>query len=68
MKNYISFDVGGTDVKYAVINEEGNILRKDSYKSPDNLDDFIRKIIEKANNCEEKLSGIAQDTGANSNL
>lgn len=59
MKNYISFDVGGTDVKYAIINEIGDILRKDFYKSPNNLDDFFREIIERTNNCEEKLSGIA---------
>ena len=59
MKNYISFDVGGTDVKYAIISETGDILRKDSYKSPNNLDDFFREIIERINNCEEKLSGIA---------
>ena len=47
MKNYISFDVGGTDVKYAIISETGDILRKDFYKSPNNLDDFFREIIAK---------------------
>ncbi len=52
MKNYISFDVGGTDVKYAIINETGDILRKDSYKSPNNLDDFFFFLIERTNNCE----------------
>ena len=59
MKNYISFDVGGTDVKFAIINETGEILRKDSYKSPDNIEEFFRKIIETTSSSEETLSGMA---------
>lgn len=59
MKNYICFDVGGTDVKYGILNEAGEILEKNSFKSPDNVEDFFREIIERTNEVEEDLYGIA---------
>lgn len=59
MKNYISFDVGGTDIKYAILNETGEILEKSSYKSPNNLNKFIDEMVTITNNCTHKLEGIA---------
>lgn len=35
MKNVACFDVGGTFIKYAVINDAGDILFKDKFKTPD---------------------------------
>ena len=32
--NYLAFDVGGTNVKYAVIDEQGNFFEKGKFKSP----------------------------------
>jgi len=34
MKNVVCFDVGGTFIKYAVINSEGKILFKDKFPTP----------------------------------
>ena len=34
MKIYLAFDVGGTNIKYAAITEEGEILVKGKFKSP----------------------------------
>lgn len=32
MKKYLAFDVGGTSVKYAVVNEEGECLHQINLK------------------------------------
>ena len=59
MKKYISFDVGGTDVKHALIDENGKILNKISYKTPDNIEDFIDSVVEITKNYKEFIEGIA---------
>ena len=49
----ICFDIGGTFVKYGVLDYEGNILSKDSFKSNtdngqeilDNMCEVIKKYI-----------------------
>lgn len=46
MKNIACFDVGGTFIKYAVINSAGEILFKDKFVSPkENCKDTIPQII-----------------------
>ena len=37
---YLSFDVGGSSIKYALIDEEGTFLQKGHFPTPDNLDSF----------------------------
>ena len=32
MKKYLAFDVGGTSVKYAVVNEEGEVSSSNKFK------------------------------------
>lgn len=52
-KNVICFDIGGTFVKYGVLDYEGNILTKDSFKSNadngqeilDNMCEVVKKYI-----------------------
>ena len=39
--NCLSFDVGGTSVKYGVIDESYKILKKDKIPTPENENDFI---------------------------
>lgn len=34
MKKYLAFDVGGTSVKYAVVNEEGGVSSPNKFKTP----------------------------------
>ena len=42
--NCLSFDVGGTTVKYGVINESYKILKKDKIPTPKNENDFIYSL------------------------
>ncbi len=62
MKNYIVFDIGGSSVKHAIITEEGEFIKKGSYKSErDNFDDFKSAMIseiEKAKD-EYNIEGVA---------
>jgi len=67
MKNYICFDIGGTSVKYGILNESASILKKDSFPS-DALKiggiGIINNIINKINEFKKiyKLSGVAIST------
>lgn len=56
MRNIACFDIGGTFIKYAIIDEEGSILFKDKFPSPrENCKETIPKIlIEKTNKLKEK--------------
>lgn len=40
----LGFDVGGSSIKFSVMNEEGQILRKGSILTPDNLEDFYKEL------------------------
>lgn len=62
---YLIFDVGGTFVKYAVMNREGEIALKSKYptasKPGDTLDDFVEDAYRVYAECAEKydIEGIA---------
>ena len=59
MKTYLGIDVGGTAIKYALMNEESTILSKGEIKTPtSNLDDFIEAIVDLYKKHEDVL-GIA---------
>lgn len=65
MKNYMLFDVGGTEVKYAVINDNGEFLRKGSYpSSPYDFEKFKSGILEitKENQQKFQVAGLAFST------
>lgn len=58
---FISFDVGGTSVKYALLNDTGHILEKSSYKTPVSTKEaFYKEIIDIVNNycLKHEISGI----------
>ena len=38
MKNYLCIDVGGTSMKIGLLNEDGDILKTDSKKTPDTIE------------------------------
>ncbi len=59
MKNYLVFDVGGTDIKYGILSKEGDILEKNSYSSPKNLEDFFEKVVEVIEGNKAKIEGVA---------
>lgn len=66
MKNYVSIDIGGTAIKYGVIDEDGRILIKDkmdteAYKGGPEILNKVFKIVE--NYLEEyKIVGICIST------
>ena len=43
MKKYLAFDVGGTSVKYAVVNEEGEVSSSNKFKTPDTLEKNVSR-------------------------
>lgn len=43
MKKYLGIDIGGTDVKLGIVNENGEILRKASYSV--NFDNYVTPIL-----------------------
>ena len=55
--NCLSFDVGGTTVKYGVIDESYKILKKDKIPTPENENDFIYSL---SNIVQENLSIISK--------
>ena len=54
-KKYFSIDIGGTNIKYGIINNQGDLISHKSVKTPDNKTDFldlIKSIV------QENLSDI----------
>ncbi|MGL4946618.1 MAG: ROK family protein [Cetobacterium sp.] len=61
MKNYLSFDVGGTNTKFGILTEKGEIILKDKIPTPKEKDDFFNNIKEILNKYKDEynISGIA---------
>lgn len=62
MNNYMVFDIGGSAIKYAVINENGDFLTKGSYpSSPFDFEKFISDLLQVTSENQKKyqISGIA---------
>ena len=55
--NCLSFDVGGTTVKYGVIDESYKILKKNKIPTPENENEFIKSL---SNIILENLSNISK--------
>lgn len=61
MKNYLTIDLGGSKIKYALFNEAGVMKEKGSVKTPDTLEKFYSSLKEIKNKLEDKnfkISGI----------
>lgn len=52
--NYLGIDVGGSSVKFAVVEDSGKILSKGSFTTPKTLEDFYGEIKKISNICKEK--------------
>lgn len=62
MEYYIVFDIGGTSIKYAVMDKAADILEKGSYKTPKtDIEDFFDKMVIMITQFSEQYSiaGIA---------
>lgn len=56
---YLSFDVGGTNIKYSLIDTNGNILKSDKYTTITNREEFLNKIEDIVKENSEKIDGLA---------
>ncbi len=68
--NYLTFDIGGTDVKYGVINSSFEIVFKDSFPTQAHLGAtyILMEIVKKANELSKyKPVGIAISSGGSIN-
>lgn len=45
MKNYVGIDIGGTRIKFGIVNEKGNIIHHDIINTPQDYEDMM-KVIE----------------------
>lgn len=62
MKNYIVYDIGGSSIKYAIMNHNGDFIKKGNYKTSNkDFDIFIKDMIDVAKKCKEefKIEGVA---------
>ncbi|MCH3997600.1 MAG: ROK family protein [Lactobacillus amylovorus] len=60
MKKYLSIDIGGTNLKYALIDEKGHILEKDRVKTDaKNLTAFMENMYEVIDSYQDQFKGIA---------
>ena len=42
---YLAYDVGGSSVKYALVDEQGNIREKSSFATPATLEEFYTEVV-----------------------
>lgn len=56
---YLSFDVGGTNIKYSLIDTNGNILKSGKYTTITNREEFLNKIEDIVKENSEKIEGLA---------
>lgn len=60
MTQYLTFDIGGTNLKYALIDEKGRIIEKKRMKtSTEDLDSFMDSMYIVGDKYEGKFKGIA---------
>ena len=59
MKYYLAMDVGGTSIKYGVVNDQGKIINTDKIVTPDSLEKMYQAMGEIYHNCNYEVTGIA---------
>lgn len=59
MKYYLAMDVGGTSIKYGVVNDQGKIINTDKIVTPDSLEKMYQAMGEIYHNCNYEVAGIA---------
>lgn len=60
MQRYVSFDVGGTTVKHALVDDQGNISNKQAFETIDSADELLSQMIGIINKAKTKetISGV----------
>jgi len=57
--NYLSIDIGGTNIKYALINHKGKFIFKDKISTPKEKAAFLASIDQIVNKYQTKIAGLA---------
>lgn len=59
MRNYLSIDIGGTAIKYGLIDHSGNLIKKNAVDTPQNLAEFKQSIIKIISRHKNEIYGVA---------
>lgn len=59
MTSFLSFDVGGTRIKYALITDKREIVKKSSTHTPDNSQEFWRVVDDIVERHKNVIDGVA---------
>ncbi|MBF0819630.1 ROK family protein [Streptococcus acidominimus] len=56
---YLTFDIGGTFIKYALLSEDFQLLEQGKTPTPTNMEDFLSCLEDLVESYQEQISGIA---------
>lgn len=59
MKKYLGIDIGGTNVKYALVDESGKISENTKVETSHNKDDFLNNLDQVVEKYQDTIQGIA---------
>ena len=59
MEKYIVFDIGGSAIKYGLIDESGEILSNDKVKTPNSWEEMAEEFDKVVSEHREEISGVA---------
>ena len=59
MRNYLSVDIGGTEIKFAVLNSAGNIIKKSKIPTKQNKEQFLSDVDQIVKKHIDEVKGIA---------
>lgn len=63
MKNYLAVDIGGTNIKWGVVNENGEIIKKGKFPTPRQADATAEELVGKLGEVALQLKGEFQLEG-----
>lgn len=60
LTTYLSIDIGGTNLKYALLDHSGNLISRNTVKTPHTLDEFLSTVKQTIEmNIRHHIKGIA---------
>lgn len=59
MDHIFAFDIGGTYTKFALIRDDGSIMKKNKASTPQSLEELLAFIKQKVDSLNERVRGIA---------
>ena len=60
MSLYLAMDVGGTSIKYGVIDDEGNLSNQGKIVTPDSLDKMYVEMEKIYHDLNQEVEGLAK--------